>query len=94
MLSLRDLVKAVYFLSIFSNEHQKIPPANHQQKCLINGICDTFGIQSNYFGPVVPKKLKRFEKFDESLILNAKNVFLQINQKLHCYDQISGWRCH
>ena len=33
---LRDLVIAVKFLSIFSNERQKVPPINHKHKCLID----------------------------------------------------------
>ena len=48
--------------SIFINEHQKIPSVNCQQKCLINGICSTFDIKPNYFGPVIPKKLSKFWK--------------------------------
>ena len=47
---------------------------NHQQKCLINGI-GTFGIKSNYFGPVIPKKLKGFGKLNDRVI-NLKNEFL------------------
>ena len=35
----------VVFLSNFSNENQKVPPVNHQQKCLINGICGTFDLK-------------------------------------------------
>ena len=30
----RDLVIVMQFLTIFSNEHQKVQPINHQQKCL------------------------------------------------------------
>ena len=50
------------FLSISSNEHQNIPPVNHQQKCLINGISGTFDIKSNCLGPVIPNKLEKFRK--------------------------------
>ena len=45
------------FLPIFSNQHPKVPPVNHQQNCLINGICGTCDIKSNYFGSVIPRKL-------------------------------------
>ena len=47
------------FVFIFSDEHQKVLPVSHQQKCSINGICGTFDIKSNYFGPVIPRKLKK-----------------------------------
>ena len=50
------------FLSIFSNEHQNVMPVDHQQACFINGICDTLVMKSNYFGPVIPKKLKKVSK--------------------------------
>ena len=56
------------FLSIFSNEHQKVPPVNHRQKCLINGICGTFDMKSNYFGPVIPKSQESFEKLEKRVI--------------------------
>ena len=46
----------------FSNEQQKLPPVNHQRKCLINRICGTFDIKPNYFDPVVPKKAKKVLK--------------------------------
>ena len=52
----------VVFCSICSKERQKVSPVNHQQKRLLNGICGTFDIKSNYFGPVIPKKLKKFGK--------------------------------
>ena len=29
------------FFALFCNEHPKVPPVNHQQICLINGICGT-----------------------------------------------------
>ena len=45
----------VFFLSIFSNEQQQVPPVNHKQKCLIKRICGTFDMKSNYYGPVIPK---------------------------------------
>ena len=55
---------AISFLSAFSNEHQNVPPVNHQQKCLINGICGVFDVKSNYFDSLVPLKkiLKKFHK--------------------------------
>ena len=37
-----------------------MPPVNHQQKCLINGICNTFRIKSNYFCPVIPRSHAKF----------------------------------
>ena len=37
-------------------------PFNHQQKCLINGICGIFDIKSNHVGKVIPKKPKKFTK--------------------------------
>ena len=48
------------FLSVFSNEHRNAPPINHQQRCLINGICGTLDIKSNYFDP--SKRLKKVLK--------------------------------
>ena len=63
------------FLFLFSNEHQKVPPVNYQQKSLINGIGGTFDIKSNYFGPVIPKKLKVLKNWIRGP-LNLKNVFL------------------
>ena len=54
-------------------------------------ICGTFDIKSNHFGPVIPGEIKSYEKLDKRAI-KYENVFLQIDQKLHCYDQISGWR--
>ena len=62
-------------------------PFNHQQKRLINGICGIFAMKSNHVGEVIPKSL---QKLDIRGRLNAKNVFLKIDQKLHRYDQISG----
>ena len=47
----------IVFLSISSNKHQKVPPANNQQKSLTN---QTLEIKSNCFGPVIPKKVKKF----------------------------------
>ena len=49
-------------VSLFSNKHQKVPPVNHQQIWLINGICGTLDIKSNYFGLVIPIMLKHFRK--------------------------------
>ena len=46
----------------FSNEHQTVLLVNHQEKCLINGICGTFDIKSNHFGLVIPKKAKKVWK--------------------------------
>ena len=43
----------------------KTPPLrdfNHQQKCLINGICGIFDMKSNHVGKVIPKKPKNFTK--------------------------------
>ena len=65
---------AISFLSAFSNEHQNVPPVNHQQKCLINGICGVFDVKSNYFDSLVP--LKNFLKKFTRGRLNAKIVFL------------------
>ena len=49
---------------------------NHQQKCLINGICGSSDIKSKYFGP---KKLKRFEKFDKEAFKCDKRVCIKIS---------------
>ena len=68
-------------------------PFNHQQKCLINRICGIFDMKSNHVGKVIPKKPKKVYKNWIRGLLNAKNVFLKIDQKLHRYDQISGRRC-
>ena len=61
-------------LSIFSNEHQNVLPVNHQQKCVITGICSTFNIKSNYFGPVIPEKPKKVLKNWVRGRLNAKKI--------------------
>ena len=68
-------------------------PFNHQQKCLINGICGIFDMKSNHVGKVIPKKPKSLQKLDNRAIKCKKNMFLKIDQKLHRYDQISGRRC-
>ena len=68
-------------------------PFNHQQKCLINGICGIFYMKSNHVGKVIPKKPKKVYKNWIRGRLNAKNMLLKIDQKLHRYDQISGRRC-
>ena len=34
---------------VLCHEHQKLLLLSHQQLCLINGICATFDIKSNYF---------------------------------------------
>ena len=52
-----------------------MPLVVHQQKCLIIGIRGTFDIKSNHFGPVMPRKLKGFEKLDKRVI-KCKSVFL------------------
>ena len=65
----RDVV-VIYF----TNDHQKLPPVNHQEKCLVNGICGIFDKKSNYFGPVMPEKIKRFENLDERVIKYKKRV--------------------
>ena len=67
-------------------------PFNHQQKCLINGICGIFDMKSNHVGKVIPKSQKVYKNWIRGR-LSAKNVFLKIHQKLHRYDQISGRRC-
>ena len=48
------------FLSISNDKHQNVPPVNHHQKCLINGICGTSDMKSNCFGLVLPEMLKTF----------------------------------
>ena len=82
-------LSAFNYLDDFSKEHQKVSLVNQQQKCLINGICDTFDINSNHFGPVILKQLKKFWKLNKRVI--KCNMFLQIDQKLHRYNQISEW---
>ena len=67
-------------------------PFIHQQKCLINGICGIFDMKSNHVGKVIPKSQRSLQKLDRGR-LNAKNVFLKIDQKLPRYDKILGWRC-
>ena len=47
------------FCLFFTNKHQNVPLVNYQQKCLINSICGILEVKSNYFGPVMPKKLKK-----------------------------------
>ena len=46
--STRDLMKAMQVLSISGNQHQNVKPVNHQQKCLINGICGIFDMKSDH----------------------------------------------
>ena len=70
----RESICLRFLQSIFSNEHQKVPPVYHQQKCLINGICGASGIKSNYFGPTIPRKLKDFDKLGKKMI-KCKKVF-------------------
>ena len=43
-------------------------PFNHQQKCLINGICGIFDMKSNRVGKVIPKKPKSLQKLDKRAI--------------------------
>ena len=43
-------------------------PFNHQQKCLINGICGIFDMKSNHVGKVIPKKPKSLQKLDKRAI--------------------------
>ena len=59
---------AMQFLFISSNKHQNMLPVNHQQKCLIKGICGIFDMKSNHVGPVI----KVLEKLIRGR-LNAKN---------------------
>ena len=40
----------------------KFFPVSHKQKCLTNGFYCTFDIKSNYFDPVILKKLEKFGK--------------------------------
>ena len=61
---------------------KKVLPVNHQQKCLINVICGVFLIKSNYFGSMIPKKLKSFENLDKRAIKCEKRVFILVDQKL------------
>ena len=49
-------------------------PFNHQQKCLINGICGIFDMKSNHVGKVIPKKPKKFTKMDKRAIKCKKRV--------------------
>ena len=49
-------------------------PFNHQQKCLINGICGIFYMKSNHVGEVIPKKPKTFTKLDKRAINAKKRV--------------------
>ena len=35
-----------------------MPPVNHQQNCLMTGICGIFDVKSNHFGPMIPKNQK------------------------------------
>ena len=65
----------MYFLYIFSNEHQNVQSVNHPQKYLINGICGSFDMKSNYFGPLILKKLKKMEKLDKRAINCKKTCF-------------------
>ena len=47
----------------------------------INGICGTFEIKSNPFGPVIPNKLKRFERLDMRVIKCKKMRFYKYIKK-------------
>ena len=46
-------------------------PFNHQQKCLINGICGIFDMKSNHVGKVIPKNQKSLRNWIKGR-LNAK----------------------
>ena len=45
---------------LFLETNIKVPPVSHQQKRLIKGICSTFEMKSNYFDPVIAKKVNKF----------------------------------
>ena len=51
-----------FFFAILSNKHRRVLPVNNQQRAIINGICGTFNTKPNYFGPVIPSKLRKFRK--------------------------------
>ena len=55
-------------------------PFNHQQKCLINGICSIFGMKSNHVGKVIPKKPKSSQKLDKRAIKCKKRVSKNISK--------------
>ena len=59
-LRLRRLFHFLFRIAAFMEGQRLKEEIRYQQKCLINGICGTFDIKSNYFGPVIRKKLKRF----------------------------------
>ena len=46
-----------------------MPPASHQQKFSILGICGMFDVK-NYFCPVMPEELESFEEFTISLLIH------------------------
>ena len=46
----------------------------------MNVICRTFNIKLNYFGSVMPKKLKTFEKLNKSAIKCEKRVTMNISK--------------
>ena len=50
---------------LFILERQKLLAVNHQPEYLTNGICGTFDIKSNYFGSLIPEKLKKFKKIGQ-----------------------------
>ena len=58
------------------NEHENLPPVSHQQKCLTNGFRGTFDMKSNYFGLMIPKKRKSFEKLDGRAIKWAISFYI------------------
>ena len=69
-LPLHDLVIAMWFLSVLVTniKRYRLSIINHQQKWSINGICGNFDIKSNYFGPVITKSFKSFEKLNRKVI--------------------------
>ena len=71
----KRVVMVLKLLSIFSSEYQKVPPVNHQVKCLIHGIFSTFEMKSNDFGQVICEDLKKFSKLDNKAVNCKKTCF-------------------
>ena len=67
-------------------------PFNHQQKCLINGICGIFDMKSNHVGKVIPKKHFYVYKNWIRGRLNAKSVFLKIDKSYIAMTKSRGRR--
>ena len=65
-----------HFLSIFSDEHQKVQPVNHQQKCLIDGIWGLLTRSQIILVQLYLKNYESFEKLDKRVILFKKRVFM------------------